>query len=328
MIYFSLEIWYNYYGDKMVVRKLNYFRLISFIVVLCLIVFGIVKLVSFINYRGTSEYKLLKVGYSQKEVDVLTKELTKDEINKLLTMKKNSDIVSLSKEKYFIFKNIDKYLEYKKENDSIDNSDIVAIINTEANVDWLDNEKETDTSKGSLMLVNRIYGLPSDYEPDDIVDVPSLYAYTGKKISNSILNDIISLIEAGKEEGYTFVVSDGYRSYKEQENIYNNYKNSYGESEADIYVAKPGHSDYQTGMSFDLMPYNKVIDNPSESDEYKWLKDNAYKYGFIFRLPKDKEKLTRFKASTWRLRYVGTEASTVMHNENLCLEEYLAYWGK
>lgn len=312
----------------MVVRKFNYFRLISFIVVLCLIVFGIVKLVSFINYRGTSEYKLLKVGYSQKEVGVLTKKLTKDEINKLLTMKKNSDIVNLTKEKYFIFKNLDKYLEYKKENEGKKNNEIVAIINTEANVDWMDNEKKTDTSKGSLMLVNRIYGLPSDYEPDDIVDVPSLYAYTGKKISNSILNDIISLIEAGKEEGYTFVVSDGYRSYKEQENIYNNYKNSYGESEADIYVAKPGHSDYQTGMSFDLMPYNKVIDNPSESDEYKWLKENAHKYGFIFRLPKDKEKLTRFKSSTWRLRYVGTEASTVIHNENLCLEEYLAYWGK
>ena len=299
----------------MIVRKLNYFRLISFIVVLCLIIFGIVKLVLFINYKGTIEYKLLNIGYSQKEVDVLTKELTSDEINKLLTMKKNSDIVSLSKEKYFLFKNLDKYLEYKKENDSVYNSEIIAIINTEANIDWMDNEKEADTSKGNLMLVNRIYGLPS------------LYAYSGKKISQSILNDIISLIESGKEEGYTFVVSDGYRSYKEQENLYNNYKNSYGQSEADIYVAKPGHSDYQTGLSFDLMPYNKVIETPTESEEYKWLKENAYKYGFIFRLPKDKEKLTGFKASTWRLRYVGTEASTVIYNENLCLEEYIAYWG-
>lgn len=312
----------------MIVRKLNYLRLISFIVVLCLIIFGIIKLVTFINYRGTSVYKLLKIGYSQKEVDTLTNELTKDEINKLLTMKKNSDIVSLSKEKYFLFKNLDKYLEYKKENNSKNNGDIVAIINTEANIDWLDNEKEADTSKGDLILVNRIYGLSSDYEPNDIVDIPSLYAYAGKKISNSILNDIITLIEAGKEEGYTFVVSDGYRSYKEQENIYNNYKNSFGESEADIYVAKPGHSEYQTGLSFDLMPYNKVIDNPSESEEYKWLKENAYKYGFIFRFPNDKENLTKFNSSTWRLRYVGSEASTIIYNENLCLEEYLAYWGK
>ena len=251
----------------MVVRKLNYFKLISFIVVLCLMIFGIIKLITIINYRSTSEYKLLNIGYSQKEVKELTKNLKKDEINKLLTMKKNSDIVNLTKEKYFLFKNLDKYLEYKKDNESKKNNEIVAIINTEANVDWMDNEKKTDTSKGSLMLVNRIYGLSSDYEPDDIVDIPSLYAYTGKKISNSILNDIISLIDAGKEEGYTFVVSDGYRSYKEQENIYNNYKNSFGESEADIYVAKPGHSDYQTGMSFDLMPYNKVIDNPTESEE-------------------------------------------------------------
>lgn len=321
-------MWYNYIGDKMIVRKLNYLRLISFILVLCLIIFGIVKLVTFINYRATSEYKLSNIGYSQKEVDTLTKELTKDEINKLLTLKKNSDIVSLSKEKYFLFKNLDKYLEYKKENNSKNNGDIVAIINTEANVDWLDNEKEADTSKGDLILVNRIYGLSSDYEPDDIVDIPSLYAYAGKKISNSILNDIITLIEAGKEEGYIFVVSDGYRSYKEQENIYNNYKNSFGESEADIYVAKPGHSEYQTGLSFDLMPYNKVIDNPSESEEYIWLKENAYKYGFIFRFPNDKENLTKFNSSTWRLRYVGSDASTIIYNENLCLEEYLAYWGK
>ena len=109
-------------GDKMVVRKLNYFKLISFIVVLCLMIFGIIKLITIINYRSTSEYKLLNIGYSQKEVEILTKNLKKDEINKLLTMKKNSDIVNLTKEKYFLFKNLDKYLEYKKDNESKKNN--------------------------------------------------------------------------------------------------------------------------------------------------------------------------------------------------------------
>ena len=66
----------------MVVRKLNYFKLISFIVVLCLMIFGIIKLITIINYRSTSEYKLLNIGYSQKEVKELTKNLKKDEINR------------------------------------------------------------------------------------------------------------------------------------------------------------------------------------------------------------------------------------------------------
>ena len=63
----------------MIVRKLNYFKLISFIVVLCLMIFGIIKLITIINYRSTSEYKLLNIGYSQKEVKELTKNLKKDE---------------------------------------------------------------------------------------------------------------------------------------------------------------------------------------------------------------------------------------------------------
>ncbi|UKI58801.1 MAG: hypothetical protein L6V81_05465 [Clostridium sp.] len=55
------------------------------------------------------------------------------------------------------------------------------------------------------MLVNRLYGLSKDYEPDDIIDVPVSISYSGVKISKSILENIEELIDAGKEAGYTFV---------------------------------------------------------------------------------------------------------------------------
>ena len=178
------------------------------------------------------------------------------------------------------------------------------------------------------MLVNRLYGLNSSYAPQDIVKIPSRYAYDNMKISNSILENIESLIEDARSEGYTFVVSSGYRTYKEQKALYDSYASSYGKSEADTYVARAGHSEYETGLSFDLEPYkySSNVKDIKESNEYLWLRDNAHKYGFIFRFESDKEYLTRFSEDPWRLRFVGTDAASMIYNEKICFEEYYAYF--
>lgn len=310
----------------MTVRKFNYFRFFIFIIICLAIIIGIVVLISQNKYKNSLEYTFLKNGYQISEYNNIKDKLSKEEINKLLTIKYDSNISSFVNEKYFIFDNLESYLEYKKKNSKMENSKIVSIINTEANFDWFDNEKETDVSKNELVLVNRIYGLTKDYVPEDLVTISSQYAYSNKKISKSILENIISLIDNGKENGYTFVVSDGYRSYSEQEKLYNNYANAYGMSEADKFVARAGHSEYQTGLTFDLKPYNKVIDDVNSSEEYLWLKENAYKYGFIFRLDSEHEYLTGFPSSSWKLRYVGESVASIIYNEKICFEEYYAYY--
>ena len=310
----------------MVVRKFNYYRFFIFIVILISLIVGSIILINRHNYKKTYDYKLSVIGYSEEEIELLKNKLDNNKLDELLNKDYNSYLVDFLNEKYYIYKNIDKYIEYKKLHKTENNSVIVSLINTEANIDWIDNMKETDVSKGYLMLVNRIYGLPDDYEVEDIVKVPVKYAYSGVKISNSILESIEEMIDDAKEEGYTFVLSDGYRSNSEQTKLYNRYKDAYGISETDKIVARPGHSEYETGISFNIVPYNKVYDNPKESDEYKWLYDNAYKYGFIFRLPDDKIKLTGFDASTWRLRYVGKDAAKIIYDEKICFEEYYAYY--
>ena len=310
----------------MVVRKFNYFKFAIFIAIVIAIITGFVLLIKNFNYKKTYDYKLLNKGYSEEDIAIIKDKLSDKEMDRLLTYNYDKNNIDFFKEKYFIFNNLNSYLEYKRTNKNEDNKRIVAIINTEANIDWLDNEKNTDTSKNELMLVNRLYGLSSDYVPSDIVDVPVKYAYSGSKISNSILDKIEELIESGRENNYNFVVSGGYRSYADQEKMYNTYVNRSGRIEADKEVARPGHSEYQTGLTFDLLPYNKVLDNPTISEEYLWLKDNAYKYGFIFRLESDKEYLTQFKASTWKLRYVGESAASLIHSEDICFEEYYAYF--
>lgn len=314
----------------MVVRKFNYYRFATFLVIvigiISGIIFGVVKLVNNYKYKQSYDYKLSLVGYKEDEVKTIKDKLNNEEIDNLMELKYDKNIVKFMNEKYFIYKNLSKYLEYKKDNKLESYTNIVTIINTEANIDWFDNTKETDISKKELMLVNRLYGLSKDYEPDDIIDVPSQYAYTGVKISNSIMDNIVALIDAASDEGYTFVLADGYRSYSEQESIFERYKNAYGYSEADRIAARAGHSEYQTGISFTIVPLYKEYDKPKESLEYKWLSDNAYRYGFIFRFPEDKIDITGFEASTWRLRYVGSEAANIIKSENICFEEYYAYF--
>ena len=315
----------------MTVKKFNYTKFIIFIIVVLGIIFGIVfgitKAVSHIKYTKTYEYKLLNIGYSEEEVKTLTNKLDNEKLEEMLKRKVDSNIVSFIKEKYFLYKNLDKYLEYKKDYRDYDNTKIVAIINTEANIEWVDNEKETDTSKGELMLVNRLYGLKSDYAPEDIVKLPIKYSYSGIKLSNSILGSLESLIDDASAEGYTFVVSYGYRSYKEQKNLYNSYASASGKSEADQYVARAGHSEYETGLSFDLEPYKySTKEKEKNSPEYTWLRENAYKYGFIFRFESEKEYLTGFSEDPWRLRYVGNDAAELIYNEGICFEEYYAFF--
>lgn len=204
----------------MKVRKFNYYRFFIFIgvtlsILFCIIFYSI-KFIKDYNYKKTYDYKLLSAGYSEEEVKVIKDKFSNDKIDILLKEKYDKNVVSFIKEKYFIYNNLSKYMEYKKKNKNDTYTHVVSIINTEADVEWLDNEKETDTSKGNLMLVNRLYGLSKDYEPEDIIDVPVSISYSGVKISKSILENIEELIEAGKEEGYTFVLSDGYRSYEAQ----------------------------------------------------------------------------------------------------------------
>lgn len=310
----------------MVVKKFNYFRFFIFIVVLLSIIIGVIYFVNQSNYKKSYEYKLLEVGYTQEEVTLLTTKYDKEMLDKLLGIKYNENIVGLMEEKYFIFSKLNDYLEYKEKYKKKTYDEIIKTVNAEMHIDWLDNQKETDTSKNELMIVNRIYGLNEEYVPEDLVDVPVKYAYAGKKLSDSVLQEVIKLIEEAKNYNYKFVVSDGYRSYSEQKKMYDSYVDSLGVSETDVFVARPGHSEHQSGLLLELKPYNKIISDVSTNEEYLWLRENAHKFGFIFRYDKEHEALTGFSSFTWKIRYVGVEAATKIYNEGICFEEYYAYY--
>ena len=314
--------------SQVVQRKLNKKKIIlvgAALVALIVLIILIVSLIKSSIKKNSIEYKLETIGYTTEEIEYLTKNLNLDEQKDLLLKDRISVLVPLYKEKYFKKSNLDKYLEYYSSNKNISPTEIVMKVNTHTDKDFYEDIMEADTSKKELMLVNKYYKLDEDYEPEDIVLIPSTYAYSNRYASESILENLENLIDAAKESNLKLIVAGGYRSYKDQESIYNNYKVSNGIREADDNVSRPGHSDYQTGLAVDVEPYAKYIESVSESEEYIWLMENAYKYGFIQRFPEGKEDITGFKYSAWHLRYVGVEAATYIHNSNITFEEYYGY---
>ena len=303
---------------------------VIFVIILIIVIVIGVNLYKEYKYRQSNEYKLLQLGYTDNEVDILLEKLSNNTVKDLLTKDKDDDVVSFAKEKYYIDKNLNEYLAYYDENKNTSTKDVVAIINVNADHDWYDEELETDTSKNELMIVNKFYALTKDYAPENLVTIPLDYSY-GNEGDNKLIDyayeHFLDLWNAAYDEGHHLMVKSSYRDYESQEEVYNYRKETYGQRAADETAARPGHSEHQTGLVVDMTSTTEASANEfKNSDAYKWLKENAYKYGFIERYPEDKEYLTGYSAESWHWRYVGVDAATTMHKNDITYDEYYAFY--
>ena len=131
-----------------------------------------------------------------------------------------------------------------------------------------------------------------------------------------------SLARDAMLEGYTIRAVSTYRSYNYQQSLYSNYVKNDGVKKADTYSARAGHSEHQTGLAVDVDNGKKSYTSFGSTNEFKWMNDNAYKYGFILRYTKDNEFITGYKDEPWHYRYVGVEIATYIQNNPMTYEEY------
>lgn len=308
-------------------RKLKIQGIIIICIVVLVIIISLFLVIKHINYTKTYDYKLNKIGYNEKEINTLKKELKEKQLDKLLEQEYNKQIPKLIKEKYFMFENLNKYLKYIKDNKDKNLSDVIAIINVGADSEFYKNTKETDTEKNELMLVNKYNYLTKDYNPEDLEIFSNQYAYGDNQSLRKIAYDAyISMFNAAKKDGYTLIVNSSYRSYNEQTEIYDNYSSWYGEEKALKVAAKPGYSEHQTGLAVDIQSYCSQKKGFEECEEFTWLSKNAYKYGFILRYPDGLEYLTGYNYESWHYRYVGKEAAKYILDNNITFDEYYAYF--
>lgn len=298
------------------------------------ILFLIIGIYSFKNiqadlrYRSTDEYKLLELGYTEANINLLKEKLDNTVMNSLISSPKNEFLLSLLESKYFLKKNFYNYMEYYQTNNTLTANNIISIINTYTNYPFYEKSLETNTSDDYLMLVNKYYHLTKEYEPTDLVTVNNKYYYGENHKTRKVLYDaFIDMWNAANNENIYLIMNSTYRTYTEQQTVYDDYKNTRGTTYADSVAARPGASEHQTGLAIDIFSKeNTTTSNFKNSPAHEWLKSNGYKYGFIERYQEGKEKITGFEAEAWHWRYVGVEAATYIYQNNITFDEYYAYF--
>ncbi|WP_409251059.1 M15 family metallopeptidase [Bacillus sp. SCS-153A] len=198
------------------------------------------------------------------------------------------------------------------------------------NVETVDGKKVITNPENTLALVNKEFGLTGDYKPDDLVrpDVP--FVFGNQDIEKAYIRQeaaqaLEEMFAAAKEAGQYLTAISGYRSYAYQEALLQREIKQFGEEKAVKAVAPPGNSEHQSGLAMDIssesngFQVNIAFENTPEG---KWLKENAYKYGFILRYPRGKEEITGYQYEPWHYRYVGKEAAKVINENDWTLEEY------
>jgi D-alanyl-D-alanine carboxypeptidase len=178
-------------------------------------------------------------------------------------------------------------------------------------------------------IVNKNRPAGESYIPPDLV-TPSVTlnpqkSHDENQVRKELDEPLQHLFSDADKGSIKLMLASGYRSYQLQNTYYSNYVRTSGEAEANRYSAKPGTSEHQTGLAFDVATVDRVhyLDQAFGNDPAgRWIADNAHNYGFIIRYPKDKEAVTGYMYEPWHLRYVGIDLAKELYNKNQTMEEF------
>lgn len=194
--------------------------------------------------------------------------------------------------------------DYLSENETVNNTENSEDYSSVTKNGYVIERIDGITYVDGIMIANKTYTLPAGYDPG---------------IKKEAADALAEMQNAAAAEGLSLFVVSGYRSYYSQEAVYAGWVSRDGAEQADTYSSRAGHSDHQTGYTFDL---NSLDQSFAYTREGIWLAEHCAEFGFIIRYPEGKELYTGYIYEPWHIRYIGKEKARIITESGLSLEEY------
>jgi len=260
--------------------------------------------------------KLIEKGYNSKEINTIYNKTNNIEL--ILNNEYNKNILPILNSNYYKEDNLERYLNYNSDN-------IVLDVNMYLDYEFYTHDIEIENID-SLVIVNKYYKLPKDYEPE-LVAINTKYAVNDRQLlTREAKFAFEEMCENAQKDDIYLYSGSAYRSYSYQNTLYNNRVYNEGLEYANKTAAKAGYSEHQTGLAIDITKskYNYMNNYIDEEDkEFEWLEENAHKYGFILRYPKNKSDITGYAYEPWHFRYLTIEVAAELKEKNITYEEYI-----
>lgn len=236
------------------------------------------------------------------------------------------DVLAVSKACNFYPERFQRYLNYHSKMPSYGMQEVLFRVNLGLDSPFYENVKTIEHPYELLVLVNKYNKLPSNFAQYNLVNMAKEHTINDGKqylLFATAYEKYKEMYEAARKDGRSIKVLSAYRTESYQRGLYNAKLRSSGRVYADNYSARPGHSEHQTGLAVDI---NTTLTSFEYTSEFKWLQQHAHEYGFIMRYPRGKEWITGYAYEPWHYRYVGVEAATIIHEQQLTYEEYYAMY--
>lgn len=182
-------------------------------------------------------------------------------------------------------------------------------------------------------VVNESKPMDASYQPENLVSLNTVPNGQSVYLRSDAAESFINMLAAMAEDGLAVLPVKGYTSYEEQNAALSSSIDKFiaegcssdeASQKTSQLLSKPGTDEAQLGTSIDISTEADSVENFASTEQYQWICNNAYKFGFIIRYTADKQKITGIEARPWHLRFVGTNAAEYMKSSNLCLEEYVS----
>jgi LAS superfamily LD-carboxypeptidase LdcB len=274
--------------------KKIFIKIILGIILVGLVVFGLIKYID--------------LKFSKLETEVAQIE----EKNNQLEIKNQEDIKKISDLLFGTQDNLLSVLEQEKIKNSSLANQFAEITNTVGAL-----EKLSTTDPELLKKYSKVYFLSEHYVPVALSDIPVGYRYeksSNYQIHADVLSFLEKMIDAGNADSVSIRTLSAYRSFATQTALKDNYTATYGAG-ANKFSADQGYSEHQLGTAIDFttVKTNGLLNGFDKTPEYKWMKENAYKYGFVISYPYGN---SYYRFEPWHWRFVGVELATKLHELN------------